>query len=309
MKKKDTLLPLAITSGDPAGIGPEIIDQIICSERPCINDCALIGSGPWTEKLTEKYGIKSYPVGAADFSVNLGEPSTASASIALESMEFAARGCTEGLFRGVVTGPVSKYWIKQLGFEFPGQTEFFANAWGGDPTMAFVGQKLSVVLATWHIPLQEVSSALDEVCLKKAVQRANELALCLGVAKPRIGVCGLNPHAGEGGLIGDEEQAVIDPTLNKLRESIPGLSCSLPGDTVFHRQLQGDFDVIVAAYHDQALAAVKTLEFDSAVNLTLGLPYIRTSPDHGTAFDLAGKNIANTKSFASAIKLARELTK
>ena len=309
MKKKDTVLPLAITSGDPAGVGPEIIEQIICCEHLCIDDCVLIGSGPWTEKLTEKYGIMSYSVGATDFSVNLGEPSTGSASIALESIKFAARGCTEGLFRGVVTGPVSKYWIKQLGFEFPGQTEFFANAWGGDPSMAFVGQKLSVVLATWHIPLREVSSALDEVCLEKAVQRAYELALCLGVAKPRIGVCGLNPHAGEGGLIGEEEQAIIDPTLDKLRESIPGLSRSLPGDTVFHRQLQGDFDVIVAAYHDQALSAVKTLEFDKAVNLTLGLPYIRTSPDHGTAFDLAGKNLANTNSFASAIKLAREITK
>ena len=185
MKDKNNLLPLAITSGDPAGIGPEIIDQILCCDRLCVDDCVLIGSIPWTEKITEKHGIKSYSVGTADFSVNFGEPSTGSASIALESMKLAARGCIEGLFRGVVTGPVSKYWLKQLDFDFPGQTEFFASSWGGDPTMAFVGQKLLVVLATWHIPLREVSSALDEVCLEKAVKRAHDLALCLGV------VCGV----------------------------------------------------------------------------------------------------------------------
>ena len=309
MKKQGNLLPLAITSGDPAGIGPEVIEQIIRSDRLCLDDCALIGSGPWTEMLTEKYGIKSHSVGASDFSVKLGVPSNGSASIALDSMNFAAKGCMEGLFRGVVTGPVSKYWLKELGFEFPGQTEFFANAWGGDPSMAFIGQKLLIVLATWHIPLREVPSALDEVCVEKAVQHAFELAQCLGIAKPRIGFCGLNPHAGEGGLLGKEELTIINPILDRLRESIPGLSCCLPGDTVFYRQLQGDFDVIVAAYHDQALAAIKTLEFNNAVNLTLGLPYIRTSPDHGTAFDLAGKNKANTDSFASAIKVARELTK
>ena len=223
-------------------------------------------------------------------------------------MKLAAQGCIDGLFRGVVTGPVSKYWLKHAGFAYPGQTEFFASVWGGDPTMAFVGKQLRVVLATWHIPLREVPSALNEACIEKAVQRANELAQLLGSSKPRIGVCGLNPHAGEDGLLGREEQDVINPVLDKLRESIPGLSSCLPGDTVFHRQINGDFDVVIAAYHDQGLSAVKTLEFDSAVNLTLGLPHIRTSPDHGTAFDLAGKKSANTDSFAAAINLAQQLT-
>ena len=174
--------------------------------------------------------------------------------------------------------------------------------------MAFVGQALCVVLATWHIPLSEVPKTLDASCLEKAVRRALSLGRRLGVEAPRIGVCGLNPHAGEGGMIGREERDVLDPTLDRLREAIPGLSVCLPGDTVFHRQLKGDFDVIVAAYHDQALAAVKTLEFDTAVNLTLGLPHIRTSPDHGTAFDIAGEGVADPSSFTAAFELARRLT-
>ena len=201
-----------------------------------------------------------------------------------------------------------RHWLQEVGFNFPGQTEFFAKAWGGDPTMAFVGEELRVVLATWHIPLREVAKSLDRFTLERAVHRAYHLAEQLGVESPRIGVCGINPHAGESGILGKEELEVLDPALDRLRDKIPGLSRCLPGDTVFHRQRQGDFDVVVAAYHDQALAAVKTLEFDSAVNLTLGLPYVRTSPDHGTAFDLAGQGKANSASFAAALKVARGLT-
>jgi 4-hydroxythreonine-4-phosphate dehydrogenase len=207
-----------------------------------------------------------------------------------------------------VTGPVSKHWLQQAGYAFPGQTEFFADVWSGDPTMAFVGKELRVVLATWHIPLRDVSTALDAACLEKAVRRAYTLARQFGADEPRIGVCGVNPHAGEGGILGREELEVLDPELDRLRSEMPGLSRCLPGDTVFHRQRLGDFDVVVSAYHDQALAAVKTLEFDAAVNLTYGLPYIRTSPDHGTAFDIAGQGEANPSSFAAALSVARELT-
>ncbi|TVP74929.1 MAG: 4-hydroxythreonine-4-phosphate dehydrogenase, partial [Puniceicoccaceae bacterium] len=223
-------------------------------------------------------------------------------------MELAAEGCRSGRFRGVVTGPVSKSGLQAVGFSFPGQTEFFAHAWGGEPSMAFVGRELCVVLATWHIPLRQVPEALDAACLEKAVRRAHALARQLGATQPRIGVCGLNPHAGEGGLLGREEAEVLDPTLDRLRVELPGLSRCLPGDTVFFRQRQGEFDVVVAAYHDQALAAVKTLEFDSAVNLTLGLPHVRTSPDHGTAFHLAGRDQADCRSLTAALALARKLT-
>jgi 4-hydroxythreonine-4-phosphate dehydrogenase len=223
-------------------------------------------------------------------------------------LQAAAFGCVNGRFRGVVTGPVSKHWLQQVGFTQPGQTEFFAEAWGGEPSMGFVGNELRVVLATWHIPLREVADALTAECLELAVRRAYALAKSFGVEAPRIGVCGLNPHAGEVGIIGQEERDILDPALDRLRVEIPGLSACLPGDTVFFRQRRGDFDAVVAAYHDQGLAAVKTLEFDKAVNVTLGLPHVRTSPDHGTAFDLAGQGLADCGSFSAALSVARQLT-
>ena len=306
--KSNSSLPLAITCGDPAGVGPEVIESVLREDSLCADDCVLIGSKQWASSVSKLYGLNYKAVGNRNYMPQPGAPSTEGSRLALEAMKCAAVGCREGRFRGVVTGPVSKHWLQQVGFNFPGQTEFFAKAWGGDPTMAFVGKELRVVLATWHIPIREVAEALDAATLEKAVCRAYHLAEQLGVEAPRVGVCGINPHAGEGGILGKEELEVLNPTLDRLREKIPGLSTCLPGDTVFHRQRQGDFDVVVAAYHDQALAAVKTLEFDSAVNLTLGLPYIRTSPDHGTAFDLAGQGKANPRSFAAALKVARELT-
>lgn len=313
MIKSASSLPLAITCGDPAGVGPEVIAAALAADPLSGSDCVVIGPADWGAALSAQLGVDFEPVSTGDdddyvHAVHVGKPSLAGARLALAAMEQAAEGCREGRFRGVVTGPVSKHWLQEVGFQFPGQTEFFANAWGGDPTMAFVGRELRVILATWHIPLREVSDALDAICLEKAVRRAHALARQLGVSEPRIGVCGLNPHAGEGGILGTEELEVLDPALDRLRETMPGLSKCLPGDTVFYRQRQGDFDVVVAAYHDQALAAVKTLEFDAAVNLTLGLPYVRTSPDHGTAFDLAGKGQANSASFAAALSVARDLT-
>ncbi|MGZ0654254.1 4-hydroxythreonine-4-phosphate dehydrogenase PdxA [Coraliomargarita sp. W4R72] len=309
--KLNTSLPLAITCGDPAGIGPEVIESTLRADHLHGSDCVLIGPAHWGATMADQLGVRFEAVEAeraSDFVAQLGVPSIEGASLALAAMELAAAGCREGRFRGVVTGPVSKHWLQQAGFRFPGQTEFFANAWAGDPTMAFVGQELRVVLATWHIPLREVSDALDAACLEKAVRRAYALAQQFGATEPRIGVCGVNPHAGEGGILGKEELEVLDPELDRLRVTMPGLSKCLPGDTVFHRQRQGDFDVVVSAYHDQALAAVKTLEFDAAVNLTLGLCYVRTSPDHGTAFDLAGQGKANPSSFAAALAVARQLT-
>lgn len=306
--KPDPALPLAITCGDPAGVGPEVIEAVLREDSLDGTDCVLVGSEQWGASMANLFGVNYEAVGSPNYRTQPGAPSIEGARLALDAMEQAAAGCREGRFRGIVTGPVSKHWLQQTGFTFPGQTEFFANAWGGEPTMAFVGRELRVVLATWHIPLRDVSEALDAACLEKAVRRAYGLAQQFGAKEPRIGVCGLNPHAGEGGMLGPEELEVLDPCLDRLRPEMPGLSKCLPGDTVFYRQRQGDFDVVVAAYHDQALAAVKTLEFDSAVNLTLGLPYVRTSPDHGTAFDLAGQGKANASSFAAALAVARELT-
>ena len=247
-------------------------------------------------------------VGSEDFSAVPGKPSLEGAVVALDALKVAAEGCLGGRFCSVVSGPVSKYWLQQIGFPYAGQTEFFAEVWNGESTMGFVGDKLRVVLATRHIPLREVPDALTAESLEVAVQRAYELARSFGAKEPRIGVCGLNPHAGEGGVLGEEERDVLDPALDRLREKMPWLSKCLPGDTVFFRQIKGEFDVVVAAYHDQALAAVKTLEFDTAANVTLGLPFVRTSPDHGTAFEIAGKGVADCNSFLAALSVARQLT-
>ena len=308
MTKVDSQPPLAITCGDPAGVGPEVIASAFRTDKLQGSDSVLIGSSEWADSLGAELGIDSIAVGPSGFAVEAGKPTAAGAEIALAALEEAAAGCKAGRYRGVVSGPVSKHWLQQVGFKHPGQTEFFGEAWGGEPTMGFVGNELKVVLATWHIPLREVSSALTANVLELAVRRAAALASAYGAKEPRIGVCGLNPHAGEGGILGVEERDVLDPALDRLRSELPGLSRCLPGDTVFNRQRKGDFDVVVAAYHDQGLAAVKTLEFDSAVNVTLGLPYVRTSPDHGTAFDIAGLGIADSGSFLAAVSVARQLT-
>lgn len=298
--------PLALTCGDPAGIGPDVIRETLLGAGG--RDCVVIGPADWARSLAGKTGAAAESVGPAGFVSEPGNPSEAGAGVAAEALEAAARGCLEGRFRGVVTGPVSKLWLDRVGFAWAGQTEFFAERWGGTPSMAFAGGELAVVLATWHIPLGRVPEMLTAECLERAVRRADWLARSLGAAVPRIGVCGINPHAGEGGLLGKEEAQIMDPLLDRLRGEFPGLSPTLPGDTVFYRQRRGEFDVAVAAYHDQGLAAVKTLELDRAVNVTLGLPYPRTSPDHGTAFDLAGRGLARADSFSAALSLARRLT-
>ncbi|MFP4165559.1 MAG: 4-hydroxythreonine-4-phosphate dehydrogenase PdxA [Opitutales bacterium] len=300
--------PLAVVCGDPAGIGPEVISTALRADKAGARDCVLIGPERWARPLATELGIAAARVGDAAFEFEPGAPADAGARLAMDALETAARGCTDGRFRGVVSGPVSKERLQAAGFRWPGQTEFFADAWGGEPSMAFIGKKLRVVLATWHVPLRSVPDHLTASCLERAVRRAEFLGRAFGVANPRIGVCGLNPHAGENGLLGDEEVRILDPLLDRIRPEIPGVSRCLPGDTVFFRQQRGEFDVVVAAYHDQGLAAVKTLEFDAAVNVTLGLPFIRTSPDHGTAFDLAGRGQANAGSFSAALSVARKLT-
>ena len=201
--------------------------------------------------------------------------------------EFEARFATEEDCRA--------YWI--------------AARWGGDPVMAFCGGKLRIALATWHIPLHQVARSLGPHLLHRTIAAADMLARADGIARPRIGVCGLNPHAGEGGLLGHEEIELINPSLEKIRAEFPGLSLCLPGDTLFARALRGEFDVIVALYHDQGLAPLKTIDFDTAVNVTLGLPFVRTSPDHGTAFDIAGRGKASGTSFANAVTVAQRLIK
>ena len=300
--------PIALTCGDPSGVGPEVIAAALADVAAANRNVCLVGPASWALPLAEQWAVVAHPVGPDDFECAPGKPSVAGAAVAFEALEAAAAGCREGRFRAVVSGPVSKHWMRQAGFGWPGQTEFFADRWGGEPTMAFVGEELRVVLATWHLPLSEVPAAVTADCLERAVRRADGLARACGLKNPRIGVCGLNPHAGEGGILGVEERDLLDPALDRLRKEFSGLSSCLPGDTVFYRQRKGEFDVTVALYHDQGLAAVKTLEFDRAVNVTLGLPFVRTSPDHGTGFDIAGSGKADSGSFLAAMRLAQRLS-
>lgn len=310
---------VALTCGDPAGIGPEVIEAWLAAHIEESADVAIIGPQSWLERIALHSGT-AIPVGGENFVAALGSPSVVGAEIALTAMERAAHGVSTGEFSAVVTGPVSKGWLQKAGYPFPGQTEFFASRWGGEPTMAFCGGRLRVALLTWHIPFREVVNHLTPAEFQRTIAAANELAQACGPAfgssadlslqshyTPRIGICGLNPHAGEGGLLGSEEREIIDPLLDRLRQHYPNLSRSEPGDTLFSRQLKGEFDVVVALYHDQGLAPLKTVDFDQAVNVTLGLPHVRTSPDHGTAFGIAGKGEASARSFGNAVDVAKRL--
>lgn len=298
---------LALICGDPAGVGPEIIAAWLASHTEELDAVVVIGPASWLSRLPAD--VEKIAVGPVDFVATLGAPDDAGARVALAAMELAAAGCRDGRFSGVVTGPVSKARLAAVGYPFPGQTEFFADRWSGAPVMAFCGGRLRVVLLSWHLPLRDVPAQMTADNFARTVRAADALARSEGVTRPRIAVCGLNPHAGEDGLLGTEEITTIDPILDTLRGEFPGLSRTLPGDTVFARQLRGEFDVVVALYHDQGLAPLKTVDFDEAVNVTLGLPFVRTSPDHGTAYGIAGKGVASPTSFANAVKVARRLIK
>jgi 4-hydroxythreonine-4-phosphate dehydrogenase len=298
---------LGITCGDPAGVGPEIIAAWLRGLRSPSGKFFIIGPARWLATLPQRPNVRLVPVGPADFAATPGKPTEDGARVALAAMETAAQGARDGRWDAVVTGPVSKAELARVGFKHPGQTEFFASHWGGEPVMAFVGDKLRVALATWHVPLEDVPQALGPAAITRAVEAAARIS-GRPVRAARIAVCGLNPHAGEGGLLGHDERDRIDPLLAKLRRKFPKLSRCLPGDTVFVRALRGEFDAVVAMYHDQALAPLKAVEFDSAVNVTLGLPFVRTSPDHGTAFDIAGRGKARPDSFIAAVRVALRLS-
>jgi 4-hydroxythreonine-4-phosphate dehydrogenase len=296
---------LAFTCGDPAGVGPEIITVWLASHPEEAREVAVLGPARWLQTL-ETHAEK-IAIGLEDYTPTPGQPDPDGALIAWAAMERAAAGTKTGEFSGVVTGPISKERLARIGYEFPGQTEFFAARWGGEPVMGFCGGRLRVVLATWHVPLRQVAKLLGLHRLHRTVAAATDLVRAEGIAQPRIGVCGLNPHAGEGGLLGYEEKDFLNPALDQLRTEFPGLSHCEPGDTLFARALRGEFDVVIALYHDQGLAPLKAVDFDDSVNVTLGLAHVRTSPDHGTAFSIAGRGIASTTSFANAVTVARRL--
>jgi 4-hydroxythreonine-4-phosphate dehydrogenase len=280
---------ILITLGDPAGVGPEVIDLALAS-------CKLPAGYEFVVLGDRAAGTP-------------GKPDTRSAAAAMAALDQAATALKQGTADAVVTGPVSKEGLQALGFPFPGQTEYFANAFGvEDFGMMLTGNTLTVGLATIHEPLAKVPSLLT---IEKIVRTGLLTAGFLKrrrISHPRIAVAGLNPHAGENGAFGDQEIRIITPAIRRLNESGEG-EFSGPGvpDAIFREASLGRFDAVVAMYHDQGLIPLKLLDFDNAVNVTLGLPKPRTSPDHGTAFSIAGKNLADPSSMIAAIRLACEL--
>jgi len=297
---------IAITIGDPCGVGSEIIKSWANKNNVLLEKCLVIGDKNSLDSLPEE--IQKIYVGKKTFKATLGNPSKTGAKIAYEALEVAAGLCIDGVCQGVVTAPISKANMKSIGFGFDGHTEFFESKWNGNAVMCFACKKLIVSLVTWHIALSKVSKNITKEKILRAIESANSLAEKLKKTKSaKIAVCGLNPHAGEDSLLGDEEAKLINPYLNSLRKSYKNLSEALSPDTVFMRALKNEFDAIVSMYHDQALAPLKTLYFDESVNITMGLEHVRTSPDHGTAFSIAGKGIASDKSFANAVSIAFKL--
>lgn len=281
---------IAITLGDPAGIGPEVVAAALDSDQlPANVEWKILGSSDGIEP---------------------GKPTEASARIALDALNQAAAGLLDGRFDAVVTGPASKDGLQSLGFDFPGQTEFFAKAFDvEDYGMLLTGEHLTVGLATIHQPLRQAVANLNVKQITRIAKLTAEFLIRRQVSNPRIAVAGLNPHAGENGRFGDEEKRIIAPAIEKLNCSASNASFYGPcvPDAVFRDAADGKFDAAIAIYHDQGLIPLKLLDFESAVNVTLGLPKPRTSPDHGTAFGIAGKGMANPRSMIAAMHLAAQL--
>ncbi|MEI9894424.1 MAG: 4-hydroxythreonine-4-phosphate dehydrogenase PdxA [Chthoniobacter sp.] len=282
---------IGLTLGDAAGIGPEIIAAALASGR-----------------LDPSFAYRV--IGSAE-GAKPGEPNEATARAARAALEESARLALAGEIAAVVTGPIHKARMQAIGFEFPGQTEFYARrAKEENFAMCLTGGALTVALVTAHIPLRAVAESLSAAeIIRVGLLLADFLRQRLG-RTPRLAVAGLNPHAGESGALGREEIELIEPAVALLRGELgETAACTGPisPDTVFHRAAGGEFDGVLCMYHDQGLIPLKLHAFDSGVNVTLGLPFPRTSPDHGTAFEIAGRGIARADSMIAAIRLAAEL--
>ncbi|MEY2544185.1 MAG: 4-hydroxythreonine-4-phosphate dehydrogenase [Verrucomicrobiota bacterium] len=286
---------IGITLGDCAGIGPEIVDLALKSGRvPDSAEYVTIGRQPDCKP---------------------GSPTIETARAAAAALEEAVTRARRGELHAIVTGPIHKARMYEAGFKFPGQTEFFAERCGVENfAMCLTGGKITVALVTAHIPLSEVPRALKQSEIVRVGSLLVDFLQRRGIESPRIAVAGLNPHAGESGKIGREEIEIIAPAIAELnssqvtRHSSPIFSGPHSPDTVFHRAAEGEFDAVLCMYHDQGLIPLKLHAFHNGANTTLGLPFPRTSPDHGTAFEIAGKGIARADSMIAAINLAVELS-
>jgi len=319
---------LAITPGEPAGIGPDLCVRIAqrdwASELIAVADPALLAAraealglplqlttwDPAAGATAHRAGALKIRPASLSGPAQPGRLDPANAGYVAETLKMACDGCLSGLFDAMVTGPVHKGVINDAGLPFSGHTEFLAERCGADPVMMLVAPGLRVALATTHLPLARVSRAITPEVLTRVLDTLDrELRTRFGIGHPRILVCGLNPHAGEGGHLGREEIEIIEPTLAKLRAAGLDLTGPLPADTAFVAPRLAQADVVLAMYHDQGLPVLKHLGFGRAVNVTLGLPIIRTSVDHGTALDLAGTGLGDTGSLEAAIACAEDMVR
>ena len=318
-----TVPPLVLTTGEPAGIGPELTVQLLQQPLPAplviagdpdllleratllnlplaLKDDILVAPGGEAELLPVALGASSVP----------GSLDTANAPYVIEMLTAATDGCLSGAFSGLVTAPVQKSTLIEAGNDFVGHTEFLAQRAGVDtPVMMLATDELRVALVTIHLPLSEVPRAVTRETLEAVLRVVDaDLRIRFDIPDPVIGVCGLNPHAGEAGHLGREEQDVIIPVMEKL--SVEGLALRgpLPADTAFTQQHLKTLDVVVAMFHDQGLPVIKHAGFGEVVNITLGLPFVRTSVDHGTALDLAGTGRAEVASLRRALEIAIRLS-
>ncbi|TCV93850.1 4-hydroxythreonine-4-phosphate dehydrogenase [Luteibacter rhizovicinus] len=320
-----TLPRLAVTAGEPAGVGPELIarlaatdlaaDLIAVTDREhllraahtCGVQLTLVDDdgSRVASRAPGQLRIRHVPLGAPAV---FGQPDPRNAAHVLATLALAADGCIAGDFDAVVTAPVQKSTINEGGIAFSGHTEFFADRVGADVVMMLASPDLRVTLATTHLPLSAVPAAITAPLLERCLRIVHRSLVDLfGIAEPRIAVLGLNPHAGEAGHLGREEIDTIEPLLDRLRNSGMSLLGPLPADTALVPAMRGRYDAVLAMYHDQALPVLKSEAFDRTVNVTLGLPFIRTSVDHGTALDLAGTGRADPSSLIAAARMAIEL--
>jgi 4-hydroxythreonine-4-phosphate dehydrogenase len=318
--------PLAISLGDPAGIGPEVIakcwdnrDSFGLPPFVAIGDprsVAAVWDGPIEMVDDPRQADAAFDYGLPIIQLNVprddvpGHPSVAGAHTSLDALEMAVGLARSGSASAVVTGPVSKEQLYAIGFQHPGQTEFVAERCGvapGNVVMMLAGPSLRTVPVTTHIPLSEVSAQLSSALIESRGRAAwRGLQRNFGIAEPRLAVSGLNPHAGEGGELGREEIELIGPAIAALAAEGWRVSGPHPADTMFHARARANYDAALCMYHDQALIPIKALHFEDAVNVTLGLPIVRTAPDHGTAFDIAGQDRADPRPMAAAIRMAAE---
>ncbi len=316
-------ITLAVTPGDPAGIGPDLTVALANQQQDC--RIVAICDRRVLEERAEKLGVNAkFPdfnhESSLDSSLEVlniqyqvsptpGQPDVANSSYILKTLDAAVEGCMNKEFHAMVTGPVNKEVITRSGVLFTGHTEYIATKTGIDcPVMLLVFEQFRVALATTHIPLSEVPAAISRNRLKRVIEVLNQdLKEKFAIQSPRIAVCGVNPHAGEGGTLGQEETTVIEPLISELQKEGLNARGPYPADTVFVPQQLEKFDAVLAMYHDQGLPAIKHSAFGNVVNVTLGLPIIRTSVDHGTAYNLAATGLADSGSLLAAVKLAKSL--